>query len=385
MRASVLFSSNRPDRTFLIALVVAAAFGGAQLAAVALHYSNRARVARQTAQPVAAAPAVPGATPDAATTTTATAPPAAPAAPAATETTVSSTDAALSVAEKLLKEATLLRARGDTNNALVRLQDAAERDPKNANVLAEMAMIFESMQLFDRSNETWQKIYQIGPSAGALYQLADMKLKVGVAPTAAAPATAAGPGFASASPLDVAATRYDAEGIPDGSTFGISEVTVTENADPEAEANLTLRVGVKVRSNTLIDHTKVKIQVYFYDTLENDSKYALTDAEVNYEWLTPNHDWKDSNPEILAVSYTRLKAGSLSAEDALTEAAANVTPPVGGRKARTGASKKADAAGPRKYGGYQVRVYYNDQLQDVRAEPTKLLNLYPPPYSLPSQ
>jgi hypothetical protein len=31
-----------------------------------------------------------------------------------------------------------------------------------------------------------------------------------------------------------------------------------------------------------------------------------------------------------------------------------------------------------------VRIYYNDQLQDVRAEPTKLLNLFPPPLTLSS-
>ena len=48
----------------------------------------------------------------------------------------------------------------------------------------------------------------------------------------------------------------------------------------------------------------MKIQVYFYDTVDNN-KVALTDAEVNYEWLTPNHDWKETNPEILAVSYVR--------------------------------------------------------------------------------
>jgi hypothetical protein len=32
-----------------------------------------------------------------------------------------------------------------------------------------------------------------------------------------------------------------------------------------------------------------------------------------------------------------------------------------------------------------VRIYYNDQLQAVRADPTKLLNLFPPPFTAPSQ
>jgi hypothetical protein len=126
----------------------------------------------------------------------------------------------------------------------------------------------------------------------------------------------------------------------------------------------------------------VKIQVYFYDTVENN-KIALTDAEVSYEWLTPNHDWKGTNPEVLAVSYVRLKGGMLS-DAALSEAAANVTPPFPGRKAAP-PKKLPSGSTPRRYAGYQVRVYYNDQLQDVRAEPTKLLNLFAPPLTLPTQ
>ena len=374
MQATSFTSPGRPDKNFTIAIALVSLLGAAELIAVGLHYAGRMRAARNAAQPVAVVtqPAAPVSTPAAAPQTMPSA------APATAQSSPS--NAALSAAEHLLKEATLLRERGDTNNALARLQDAAQRDPKNANVLAEMAMIYESMQLLDRSNETWRKIQEIGPSAGALYELADMKLKLGPVPTTA---TAAGPGFAGVSPLDAGTNRNDPEGIPSGSTFGISEATVTENPDPEADANLTLRVGVKSRTNTILDHTKVKIQVYFYDTVDNN-KVALTDAEVNYEWLTPNHDWKGTNPEILAVGYVRLKNGAISSEAALTEAASAVTPPSGSKKARAPKKPEASDAASRKYAGYQVRVYYNDQLQDVRAEPTKLLNLFPPPLTLSS-
>lgn len=375
MRANTLSSPARPDKIFRIAVIAVVIVGAAELVAVAVHYAGKRRAQ------IADSPPTPLATPAAVLTSppVGAAQPVPSAAPViAAQTTPS--NAALSVAEHLLKEATLLRERGDTTNALARLQDASQRDPKNANVLAEMAMIYESIQLFDRSNETWRKISEIGPSAGALYELADMKLKVGVAPVAAA----TGPGFAGVSPLDAGTTRANPEGIPDGSTFGITEATVTENPDPDADTNLTLRVGVRVRPNTIIDHTKVKIQVYFYDTVDSN-KVALTDAEVNYEWLTPDHDWKSTNPEILAVSYVRLKNGAISSEAALTEAAAAVTPPGAGRRGGTTKKPPAGATGPRKYAGYQVRVYYNDQLQDVRAEPTKLLNLFAPPLSLTSQ
>src|SRR3989475_12371959 len=50
-----------------------------------------------------------------------------------------------------------------------------------------MAKTYESMQLFDRSNETWRKLQEMGPSAGAAYELADRRLKLGAPTPAAAP------------------------------------------------------------------------------------------------------------------------------------------------------------------------------------------------------
>jgi hypothetical protein len=376
MEAADVSPTPPPDKIFTIALAVVAIFGAAQIAGVAVHYIGKARAEYAAAHPkVVTPPAAPAAQPTAAPIedTTAAAPPAAVQSPPSA--------AVLSTAERLLKEASELRDRGDTTNALARLQDAAQSDPKNANVLAQMAMIYESIQLPERSNETWRKIQEIGPSAGALYELADLKLKSGVTP----PATAAtGPGLAGVSPLDAGTTRNDSDGIPDGSTFGITEVTATDTPDADSETNMKLKIAVRARANTPIDHTKVKIQVFFYDTLDN-KEVILTDADVSYEWLTPHHDWKATNPEVLAVTYLRAKNKPLSPDAALSVAAAAVTP--GGKK-KTPPRKEPSAelpgeGGDRKYLGYIVRIYYNDQLQAVRADPTKLLNLFPPPFTAP--
>ena len=377
-----------PDRMFRIALWLVAIFGVAELAGLGVFYAGKWRAEYVAAHPKPVAPAVtPAPSAPAVVEKTTPAP-----APATTTTSTTSTAqstpsaAALSVAEKLLKEATELRDKGDTTNALARLQDAAQRDPKNANVLAEMAMIYESIQLYERSNETWKKIVEIGPSAGPLYELADMKLKTGVTPPPAPTTnTTTGPGLAGTSPLDAGTTRSDAEGIPDGSTFGITEVAATDTPDADAETNMKLKISVKARPNTPIDHTKVKIQVFFYDTVDN-KEVVLTDADVSYEWLTPHHDWKDTNPEILAVTYLRAK-NKTSSDAALAAAAASVTPP-GATKKKTPPKKDAATdtaadAGHRKYLGYIVRIYYSEQLQAVRADPTKLLNLFPPPLTAP--
>ena len=62
-------------------------------------------------------------------------------------------------------------------------------------------------------------------------------------------------------------------------------------------------------------------------------------------------------------------------EAALAAAAASVNP---GKKSRTSKPGSSAESGQRKYLGYIVRVYYHDQLQAVRAEPSRLLKLYPP-------
>ncbi|MEP6709606.1 MAG: hypothetical protein ABJB32_05690 [Verrucomicrobiota bacterium] len=291
-----------------------------------------------------------------------------------------------SAADQLLRQAKQLREKGDTANSLSRLQQATALDPSNADVLAEMAMIYESMQLFDRSNETWRRLASLGPTVGPLYELADLKLKVGVPGTTAATDNVS-------SPATPAST--ETQGIPDGSTFGIAEVTPNQENDPNADTRLTLRVGVKARPKTPIDHTEVKIQVFFYDIVDND-QVVLTDADVNYRWLTPGHDWASTDTEVLEVGYFRAKQTSAGIETAIASTPAPIPPPEkNGHKGKetepanpspsAGELLPANESGERKYLGYIVRVYYKDQLQAVRAEPTRLLNLFPPPFTAPPQ
>src|SRR5439155_727262 len=51
-----------------------------------------------------------------------------------------------SLVDQLLREGVELRDRGDTTNALARLQEASESEPNNATVLEEIAKTYESMQ-----------------------------------------------------------------------------------------------------------------------------------------------------------------------------------------------------------------------------------------------
>jgi hypothetical protein len=109
-----------------------------------------------------------------------------------------------SLVDQLLREGIELRDRGDTTNASERLQEALDSEPNNAAVLAELAKTYDFMQLYDRANEMWRKLQEMGPSAGAAYELADRRLKLGVPTPAAAPM----PTAPDSSSLEVSTSPY---------------------------------------------------------------------------------------------------------------------------------------------------------------------------------
>jgi tetratricopeptide (TPR) repeat protein len=352
-----------PDRTFSVALWLILVIAAAETLAVLFHFGTKMRAERAAARRVTApAPAVPASPTPAAATASAVRAPGSP------------SSAALSASDRLLNEAQALNERGDTANALARLQEASQRDPRNPQVLAEMAAIYESIQLYDRSNETWRKIQDIGSSAGTLYELAEMKLKTGVA--AAAP---------HATPAEGSGAALDREGLPAGAVFGISDIVTEQVPDPDAETNLRLKIAVKKREGVPIELAKLKIIVRFYDLIDNE-RVADTDADVSFEWFNQKHDWSEANPETLIVNYLRAKNHAVTSEAALSAAAAAVTP---GKMTRT--KKRAESGtstdglpsdpGRRKYLGYVVRIFYDDKLQTVQAEPSRLLTDAPTPAS----
>jgi hypothetical protein len=133
-------------------------------------------------------------------------------------------------------------------------------------------------------------------------------------------------------------------GASQNAILAITEATLSETTDPTAQTHLTLKIGVKPRPGTPNGHV-VKIVVSFYD-LTKDNKMKPTDARVGYDWLTPTNDWADATPKFLVATYVRPKSQRLSTDE-------------------------------RRYGGFVVRVYFDGQLQDSRANPTDLLTLFP--------
>src|SRR5436189_382276 len=138
-------------------------------------------------------------------------------------------------------------------------------------------------------------------------------------------------------------------GVSHGSILAVTETTLVETKDPNAQTHLSLRIGVKPRPNTQNGHV-VRLAVSFYDRTK-DNKMKPTDARTGYSWLTAAEDWTDTTPKFLAATYVRPKTQAPSPEG-------------------------------RQYGGFIVRVYFDGQLQDVRATPPELLTLFPAPAQL---
>ncbi len=381
MCVASLFQGSKSERTFATALLLLGVVALIQFSGATVFYLHRLRAAATATAPATAtnsgtiavaSSVVPGASAPPVSVTKNVPPPARPNQAKARRVATPGE----SVPNELLQVAKALRLHGDTGNAIAKLQQALALDPQNADVLAELALTYESMQLFDRSNETWRKLVALGATAGPLAELADLKLRVGV-PVQGIPGSVGRSPEAPASPGDVSS-------IPDGSAFGISQVTQTMLSTPDAETKLALRVGVKRRPNTSIDYTKVKIQVFFYDVV-NDEQVLLTDADVSYEWVTPGHNWAEADTEVLDVTYERHKKQYPVPGTQLAPIPDSVE--KANRKKKSG-SDTADETAPaednlRQYLGYIVRVYYRDELQAVRADPTKLLNLFPPPFTAP--
>ena len=261
----VLAASSSPsDRTYSVAVGVILVFAALEVLAIAIHFGAKYHAERATSQslkkPAASASAKPGTTPL----------PAQPEVPSS---------AALSASDRLLKEANVLRERGDTANALARLQDASQRDPKNPQVLAEMAAIYESIQLYDRSNETWRKIQDLGPSAGPLYELADMKLRVGAAATPA-------PGV----PMDTAGKPLDAEGLPEGSVFGVTNIETEQIPDPEVRAYYQQHLPDLKRAGT---------QKIDLESLRPEIEKTITGERINQQFFA----WLDESEKNTPITY----------------------------------------------------------------------------------
>ena len=92
------------------------------------------------------------------------------------------------VVKRLVEEIRKARNEGGLATALVKLDEAKEKAPREPNVLFEQAQIFEKMAKFDDKDRRWEKqaadayqrVFELGKEkAGVLHELAAKKLAEG--------------------------------------------------------------------------------------------------------------------------------------------------------------------------------------------------------------
>lgn len=234
----------------------------------------------------------------------------------------------------LVTQARALRERGDTSTALTRLREALTISPNEPQVISELAITYEKMGLTDKALDQWKRIFEMGEGAGIYYAAAEAKIKNSEAPPAPAP------------------TATPDSGIQSGSVMGLLDVGSKQGVDSSGANVVSLKIPVKAMPGAKIVVNDVCMRVFFYDIID-DRSVVQTNANVSYHWAKLPADWTESDIEILEVEY------SLPARSQYEKPSEN-----------------------RKYYGYEVRVYYKNSLQDIKAEPVKLLKQFPPPVTL---
>lgn len=140
----------------------------------------------------------------------------------------------------------------------------------------------------------------------------------------------------STSSVSLATTGETGDGLQPGASLGIINIEHKSGMDGEH----ILKIAIKARPREVISVPDVKVQVYFYD--EQDGSIVVSKAPVASRWLNPPVDWKDSDPQLLEVTYQ---------PDAST--------------------------GDAHYAGYIVAIYYKGQLQGYKANPVDLTTQFP--------
>jgi hypothetical protein len=127
--------------------------------------------------------------------------------------------------------------------------------------------------------------------------------------------------------------------LPREPVIAITEIGSTETRERNGQLKVAVRIGVAPRANT--KNGEVEIRVSFFD-VTSTGEMRPTDAQVDYQWMTPVRDWTDPTPKYLVATYLGAGTSRKSAENA-------------------------------RYGGFLVRVYFDGQLQAERSEPKALV------------
>jgi hypothetical protein len=232
-----------------------------------------------------------------------------------------------------------IRGMSDMQGALEMLKRADELTPDHPAIIAEIAQTYEQMGVATKATDSWRRIQLLGETnAGSFYQLASRRLGAG---PAAMSAPLAMPG---------------ANGLEGEKNLRLGACQVARDFSVNNGERYTVRVPISRAGSQPVDGKAVNLEVFFFDRV-NGAQVAQSIAPEPVEtWQSAPVDWSGSGEETLDVVY---HLPALSAAE-------------------------IQQHGRRSYYGYMLRLYYNNKLQDVAAEPRDLLEFGSAPGSAPA-
>jgi len=210
-------------------------------------------------------------------TTTAATPAIPPSAPLPAPTPLSTPAIADPIVERLVNDARKARVTEDMGLALVKLQEAARREPNEPNLLYEFGLVYELMGVYDRAEEAFQKVLELGADgAGSLYEQAAIKLLDG---------------------FEQPESKFG--------RISLGRVRVFHDRRVANRERVILTVPVQAVPGEDIDPSDLEVVVRFFDEVgENgEPQPASPESTTSYRWATEPIDWQ-TGEEILRVTYT---------------------------------------------------------------------------------
>ncbi|MBB5351648.1 hypothetical protein HNR46_001887 [Haloferula luteola] len=224
------------------------------------------------------------------------------------------------VIERLVNEARTARVADDLGSSYLKLEEAVGRDPDEPSALYELGLVYEALAAADpdqipKAAEAFQKVFNLGTKAGALYPLAAKKLEEGIA-------------------------------LPQNMRGKLSigrVLTFPDNTYPDGErVILTIPVSAAPGSEPTGDEFFIKVTFFDKDT-QGTLLPKGYQSQDSYEWVSGDLDWLGGQ-ETLRVTYT----------------------------IPTPSASDIQLFGRRKYYGQVVELFYKNEVVDAQATPRHL-------------
>ena len=242
---------------------------------------------------------------------------------------------------KLVSESDKAFRIGDYDLGLSSIKEADQLLPNDPGIMLRIGRLYEKSGNSADAAAVYQSVLKLPGLTKDLRSQTERRIAMLNLPAATpAPTIVAG---------ESGSDMRDEFGLQPGAILGIVDTQLTDAAN----GIKNLRISIKSRPNKKIDPRQMTVHVFFYER-DKSGEIVPTESKVTTEWLSPPVNWADDEPELLNATYTPPKQ-SASNKDSFI------------------------------YAGYIVGVYYNNEIQDTRADPGRLAQQNPLPLYLKSQ